>query len=136
MCSFKTAMDSDLDFVELIHMGSNGAPNRPLLQWVTNNEGVGQASTMVEQQRGTNNRIASHSSECVAMGHQQGCSESYNRNNGGKRAQKALWEDDMVDSFLEICVDLANDGRKPGNHLDAKGYEILEKKFHERTGVH
>ena len=41
-----------------------------------------------------------------------------------------------MSELLNICIDLAKMGRKPGNHLDAKGYEMLEKRFKERTQVH
>lgn len=48
---------------------------------------------------------------------------------------KVEWSNELVESFLDICIDLALEGRKPRTHLDAKEYQLLESKMRDKHSV-
>ena len=52
-----------------------------------------------------------------------------------RHTNKAEWDDDLVENFLDICIDLHLEGHKPGSHLNAVGYEKLEKRLYVLRGV-
>ena len=48
----------------------------------------------------------------------------------------ATWELlHLVENFLDICIDLHLEGHKLGSHLNATGYEKLEKRLFVLHGV-
>ncbi|KAK2659088.1 hypothetical protein Ddye_005624 [Dipteronia dyeriana] len=50
----------------------------------------------------------------------------------GNGKQKAIWYDDLIAIFCEICVKEVTKGNWPGTHFDKTGWSSL---LHKETGI-
>ncbi|XP_038974808.1 L10-interacting MYB domain-containing protein-like [Phoenix dactylifera] len=51
-----------------------------------------------------------------------------------EKKRKAIWNEKLIEEFIDICIGEVEAGNRPGTHFNRLGWANIIKKFNEKTG--